>query len=145
MTDPWLSRYGISQRYHPNEDIRGMTLERAAEIFTGQYWPARADELPAYLAIPLMSFSVVEGPEQAVRALEASLGVTVDKGVIGDQTIHAASTTLGQRDKFLVAFFRACRKRFAESPRWLLDGEGWESRQVAASLAAKIWAPMFQG
>ena len=139
VTDPYLSRFGISIKYHPTEDIRNMTRDRAIAIFLKEYWPAGADGLPDYLAIPLMSFSVVEGATQAVYALQRALVVKVD-GDIGNGTIAAAAATLANRDRFLVAFGRACRKRFAESPRWILDGEGWEARQMAASLAAKVWA-----
>lgn len=140
VTDPWLSRYGISSKYHQDEDIRGMSRDRAIEIFIAEYWPKGADALPDYLSIPLLSFAVVEGEMQAAYALQRALVVKVD-GDIGSGTVAAAETTLRDRDAFLVEFGRVCRRRFAESPRWILDGEGWEARQMAASLAAKVWAP----
>lgn len=140
VTDPWPSRYGISSRYHPGVDVTNMTRDGAISIFLKEYWPAGADALPDYLSIPLMSFAVVEGAMEAAYTLQRALVVKVD-GDIGKGTVAAAASTLADRDKFLVAFGRACRKRFAESPRWILDGEGWEARQMAASLAAKVWAP----
>jgi lysozyme family protein len=137
--------YGVSIRYNADRftdaQLRSLTPQGAADYFVERYWPRGANALPDYLSIPLMSFSVVEGPTQAVYALQRALDVKVD-GDIGKATIAAAATTAptGRRDEFLTAFFRACRKRFAESAGWSLDGEGWEARQFAASLAAKSWA-----
>lgn len=142
VTDPWLSCCGISIHYHPEyteADIRAMTPEKAAPVFVKNYWPAGASQLPDYLSIPFMAFSVLEGPSQAVYALQRALVVAAD-GSIGPQTIAAAASTLDKRDAFLEAFFSQCFERFSQSPRWVLDGRGWVTRQLAASLAAKVWA-----
>ncbi len=144
VSDPWLSRWGISLKYHPElgaSGITGMTQEQAVAILTSdQYWLPEWNALPQYLVIPMLSFSVLEGPTQASYALQRALGVKVD-GDVGQNTIAAAATVEPKvrRDPFLKAFFRTCRQRFAESPRWVLDGEGWETRQLGASLAAKVW------
>lgn len=135
--------WGVSLRYNADHftdaQLRALTPQAAADYFVEHYWPkAASTALPDYLSTPLMAFSVLEGPTQAVYALQRALGVKVD-GDIGPQTITAAATTVGKRDEFLTAFFRQCRKRFVQSPNWLSDGEGWESRQLAASLAAKVW------
>jgi lysozyme family protein len=46
------SRYGVSARSYPDEDIPNMTPERAAEIFKLDYWDRiDADNLPAPLAV----------------------------------------------------------------------------------------------
>lgn len=143
VTDPWLSCCGISIHYNPEfseAQIRSMTPERAAPVFVKKYWPEGASALPDYLSIPVMAFSVLEGPVQAAYALQRALDVKVD-GMIGEHTAAAALTTVGNRDAFLIAFFRTCRQRFTQSSRWMIDGEGWEARQLAASLAAKVWAP----
>lgn len=140
-TDPWPSKWGVSQHYHPDlsvADIQSMTQAKAAALFVKSYWLPEWSALPTYLSIPMLSFSVLEGPGQAVVALQRALVVKPD-GNVGPETLAAARTTENRRDQFLEAFFRECRKRFAESPRWILDGEGWVTRQFAASLAAKVW------
>jgi hypothetical protein len=39
------TRYGIAKRYHPAEDIKGLTLDRAKEIYLAEYWiPAGCDQ-----------------------------------------------------------------------------------------------------
>ncbi len=141
-SDPWLSCCGISIHYHPEfteTQIRSMTPEKAAPIFVKGYWPENASSLPDYLSIPLMAFSVLEGPVQAVFALQRALVVPAD-GHIGPQSIAAATTTVSKRDEFLEEFFGQCFVRFSQSQRWPIDGKGWVTRQLAASLAAKVWA-----
>lgn len=142
VTDPWLSCCGISIHYHPEfteAQIRGMTPEKAVPIFVKNYWPDGASQIPDFISIPLMAFSVLEGPSQAVFALQRALVVKVD-GHLGPQTISAATSTVNKRDEFLEEFFGQCFGRFSQSPRWILDGQGWVTRQLAASLAAKVWA-----
>lgn len=40
------TKFGISKRAHPNEDIKGLSLEHALEIYANEYWtPAGCDVL----------------------------------------------------------------------------------------------------
>jgi hypothetical protein len=39
------TNYGISKRYHPNEDIKNMTPKRAGEIYLEEYWMPACDLL----------------------------------------------------------------------------------------------------
>ena len=40
------TNFGVNKRDHPNEDIKGMTKERAGEIYLEEYWiPAGCDEV----------------------------------------------------------------------------------------------------
>ncbi len=41
------TKWGISKRAHPNEDIKNLTLERATDIYYTEYWrPAGCDSIP---------------------------------------------------------------------------------------------------
>jgi hypothetical protein len=40
------TKWGISKRSHPNEDIKNLTVERAKEIYLEEYWKPIADTLP---------------------------------------------------------------------------------------------------
>jgi lysozyme family protein len=42
------TNYGISKRYHPGEDIKNMTVERAKEIYLNEYWIAAGCDGHAY-------------------------------------------------------------------------------------------------
>jgi lysozyme family protein len=40
------TKYGISKRWHPDEDIKNLTIERAKEIYLDEYWnPCKCDNL----------------------------------------------------------------------------------------------------
>jgi hypothetical protein len=40
------TKFGISKRSHPNEDIKNLTVERAKEIYLEEYWVPVSDALP---------------------------------------------------------------------------------------------------
>ena len=40
------TKWGISKRAYPHEDIAGMTVERAKELYCRDYWVPIADALP---------------------------------------------------------------------------------------------------
>lgn len=141
--DPALSRWGISLRYHPEltaSDITGMTQDRAAGILgSSDYWLSSWNALPQYLAVPLLSFSVLDGPVQAAMALQSALGVHVD-GDIGPETGAAANcaNAADPLNGLLRRNFEAQMHRLQTSSRWLLDGVGWAGRQAAAMAAGAV-------
>ena len=84
------TKFGISQKSYPHEDIRHMTEERAKEIYRRDYWdPLRCDELPEKIAIAAFDCAVNQGVGRAARVLQAVLNVETD-GKIGPMTIAAA-------------------------------------------------------
>lgn len=79
----------LSHNSYPNEDIAGMTSERATEIYFNDYWvPVRGDELPFAVALVLFDCAVNQGVRTAIRFLQAALKVGED-GVFGSQTLAA--------------------------------------------------------
>ncbi len=53
------TKYGIAKRYHPDEDIKNLTLERAKEIYLNEYWiPAKCDNTPTPMDICLFDSQV---------------------------------------------------------------------------------------
>jgi lysozyme family protein len=127
--------WGFALRYHPEltGSLQTLTQQQAAQMLAKQYWEASWNDLPSYLATPMLAFSVLEGPGQAAQCLQRALVVHVD-GDIGEQTIHAA--TLPMPIALLESYFGACMDRLHVSPTWSRDGTGWERRQLAASLIA---------
>jgi len=81
------TNYGISKRAHPNEDIKGMTKQRASEIYKKNYWDKiQADSLDKDTAMILMDFAVNSGTPRAARSLQRAVGAD-DDGIIGPKTL----------------------------------------------------------
>lgn len=63
------TRFGISKRAHPNEDIKNLTYERAAQIYRAGYW---FDGLSEPLATVAFDTAVNVGRGRVERWLEAT-------------------------------------------------------------------------
>ncbi len=60
------TKYGISAMSYPNEDIKNLTLARAAEIYRRDYWDqAGCHILTAGVDLPIFDVSVNSGPGRA--------------------------------------------------------------------------------
>lgn len=66
----WESRYGISKRWYPKEDLANMTLERAKGIYRKDYWERIGANVmhDTMLALVYMVFAVHCGQPTAVAA-----------------------------------------------------------------------------
>lgn len=64
------TKYGISKRAYPHEDIKNMTLERATKIYYENYWlKAGCNSLPFPFDIVVFDTSVNMGRRRAVEFL----------------------------------------------------------------------------
>ncbi len=85
-----LTKYGISQRAHPDLDIRNLSEAEAKQIYLHQYWmPAKVNELPDVLKLAQFDASVNTGVKRANKLLQKALKVQAD-GIVGPVTIKAA-------------------------------------------------------
>lgn len=125
------TKYGISRRSYPGEDIAGMTLERAKTIYLRDFWgPAGCDAVPDGLKFDLFDMAVNSGKAAAVRALQRACGERED-GVLGPRTLQAMS---GMNQTRLAARFNGARLALlADLPTWPAFGRGW-ARRVAQNL-----------
>lgn len=91
------TKYGISKRSYPNEDIRNLTVERAIEIYTRDFWnPNRLNEIKNQtVANIIFRFCVHAGSYRAIKLVQQTVNdyipITID-GVIGSQTLNAINT-----------------------------------------------------
>lgn len=125
------TKYGISKRAYPGEDIAGLTLERAKAIYLRDYWgPAGCDAVPDSVRFDLFDMAVNSGVKTAARMLQKVVGETED-GVIGPRTLQAVQSMPAPR---LVARFNGHRLEFmANLTAWPAFGRGW-ARRIAANL-----------
>jgi len=92
-----LTNMGISQRAYPDEDIRGLTVERAKELYKRDYWDRyRTGNLPDRLRHIFVDMCINMGGGRAIKILQEACNsknatkIDVDGG-IGPATIKAAS------------------------------------------------------
>lgn len=129
-----LTKYGISQRAYPGEDIRNLTMARAQELYRRDYWnPIKGDQLPPPLAICLFDMAVNSGVSQAVRTLQKAIDVPVD-GLLGPGTLGKA---LSLPTTILVAYMQAERVLFmSKLPEFATFGRGWARRVISTAIEA---------
>lgn len=125
------TKYGISKRSYPGEDIAGLTLDRAKAIYRRDFWgPAACDALPDTVRFDVFDMAVNSGVAAAARMLQACVGETQD-GIIGPKTLQAVQSMPAAR---LVARFNGRRLAFmADLPTWPAFGRGW-ARRIASNL-----------
>lgn len=129
-----LTKYGISQRSYPGEDVRNLTLSRAKELYRRDFWDrVRGDELPPAVAICLFDYAVNSGVSQAIRTFQRCLGVVAD-GVFGPATLAAARA---REPRSLVIDLQAERLLFlSRLVTWDDFGRGWTRRVISTALEA---------
>jgi lysozyme family protein len=125
------TKFGISKRAHPSEDIAGMTLERAKAIYLRDYWgPVGCDAMPDEVKLHLFDLAVNSGMTAAITMLQAACGESQD-GIIGPLTLQAAQSLPPLR---LVARLNGQRlEHLAGLPTWPAFGRGWVKR-IASNL-----------
>ena len=86
-----LTRWGISQKAYPLEDIRNLSEARARFLFRRDYWNAcQCDQFPEAVAIALADAAFNQGAGTAIRLLQTAVGVPAD-GVLGPVTRAAVA------------------------------------------------------
>lgn len=125
------TKFGISKRAYPGEDIRGLTIMRARELYRRDYWDRiQGDQLPPWIAGQVFDAAVNSGVRQAAMWLQRAVGAHQD-GVIGAKTIATARRA---DPGTAVARFNAARLQFlADLPAWTRFGRGW-ARRIASNL-----------
>lgn len=84
------TKFGISKKSYPKEDIKNLTIERAKEIYKRDFWDKiKGDQIQNdELALNLFDFAVNGGVGTSIKTLQKALNVDVD-GVIGNDTLSA--------------------------------------------------------
>lgn len=75
-TDPGgETKYGISKRAHPNEDIKNLTPERALEIYQKEYWaPIGGDNMPVPYCVVAFDSAVNCGVSRTLGWIRTTKG-----------------------------------------------------------------------
>ena len=134
------TKYGISKRSYPNEDIKNLTLERTKEIYRRDFW--RYDAITSQaVATKVFDFAVNMGAKTANRLLQQAcceLGSHVDvDGMPGPRTFAAVNDLEGRMPgSVLASLIRLAedhyRKIVANSPQQEKFLHGWLARAARA-------------
>ena len=66
------TKWGISKRAHPEEDIEHLTPERAAQLYADEYWsPLGCDNIPYPFNVVVFDTAVNCGPKRAADWCQA--------------------------------------------------------------------------
>jgi lysozyme family protein len=123
------TKYGISRRSYPNEDIKGMTVDRAKDIYYCDFWlPLQIGDLPDKISLVLFDMAVNMGRTKAIERLQEAVSVKVD-GFLGPVTRTALKAKYGPE---LVAEIAVRRIMYYSSlDTFPTFGLGWVRRSVA--------------
>lgn len=133
------TKFGISKRSFPDEDIAALTIGRATQLYSERYWqPLAAGHLPRCTATALFDWAVHSGVMPAAQALQSELrGLKVD-GRVGTRTRErlaqrmAAGLTDGDLAyKIVMRRVRFLTKHVARRPHSLRFLHGWMRRTHA--------------
>ncbi len=125
------TNFGISKRAYPMEDIAGMTVERAKQIYLRDYWgPAGCDTVPDPIKFDLFDLAVHSGVKTAIKTLQRAVFATPD-GVLGPMTL--AGVNMMSADCLIRRFNGLRLALMADLPTWPAFGRGW-ARRIAANL-----------
>jgi lysozyme family protein len=125
------TKYGISKRSYPLEDIEHMTVDRAREIYRRDFWgPAGCDAMPDGAKLQVFDMAVNSGVRAAIKAAQKACGEHED-GILGPLTLQAVQSMPAAR---FIARFNGARLAFlADLHTFPAFGRGW-CRRIAANL-----------
>lgn len=103
------TKYGVSKRAYPNEDIPNLTLDRAKQLYLRDYWdPAGCEALPWARALMVFDAAVNQGASFAKTLTGRVEDMAADRAV-----------------------------RYAKSPKFPLFGRGWNRRLALTVIASQ--------
>ena len=128
------TRFGVSKRSYPGEDIRNLTVGRAKAIYLRDYWaPMHCDDLPEDVRFELFDMAVNMGVKTATKCLQAAVGAPED-GVVGPVTLRALATA---HPAWLLRSIQARRLlAYTDTKAWDTFGRGWVRRVAKNMLEA---------
>ncbi|WP_153448460.1 glycoside hydrolase family 108 protein [Vibrio algicola] len=124
------TKFGISQRAFPHENIADLTIDDAVALYYAHYWlVASCNDLPDPLSLAVFDAAVQHGVRAAIKMLQEVAGVVAD-GIYGPKTHEAV---YAKDDEYLLSVYHLRRARFyariiKKNPTQSRFIEGWHNR-----------------
>jgi len=125
------TKWGISKYAYPNLDIKNLSQRHAEHIYEKDYWNyLKCEILPCFLRLSVFDCAVNQGPHNATKFLQSTLGVKVD-GIFGNKTIDAAKLA---DQETLINFSRKRLAHYWTRGQFEKYGKGWTHRLLKISI-----------
>lgn len=120
------TKFGISKRSFPLEDIKNLTLERAKKLYKDFYWNiCQCDAMPVPLNLIVFDCAVNQGTFTAIKILQNILGVEVD-GIIGNETLRKIKEK--NLNELVELYLTDRALRYCMNKHFYIYGRGWLRR-----------------
>jgi lysozyme family protein len=135
------TKYGISKKYHPDIDIKNLTVEQAKEIYRKEYWDKwNFSDIRDQMIAELIFNFMVTNPAQTFRSIQKALnrvGVTLlIDGVMGKKTIdglnHRELNDFWLLDRFKLEMIGYYNSIVSRDKTQLGNLNGWINRVIDA-------------
>jgi len=120
------TKFGISKRAYPDENIKELTYERARELYKRDYWDtAHCDQVPDEIKYIHFDSAINMGVRMAVKLLQRSGGI-VDDGMWGKDTLAASkNVTLDRYASERILQYEDLVKQRPMNEKFI---KGWKNR-----------------
>lgn len=129
------TKYGISKRAYPTEDIKNLTVEKAKMIYRRDYWDAmKCGDMPYSVALQVFDFGVNAGTDISAKTLQKLVGVAQD-GKIGKITLGAVKA---QNEAVLSQKIGVARiLYYSNLAKWGIYANSWVTRTLKCLCTTK--------
>ncbi len=118
---------GISKRYHPNEDIKNLTRERANALLYNEVWNWNGiNKLPREIRGFVFDHGIRTSPQNAIETTHRALGINPVGDIIGDITLNLLQNT--NYEDFLQKYQNLVREQDKNNANYNYFGNGWNNR-----------------
>jgi len=118
---------GISKRYHPNEDIKNLTRERANALLYNEVWNWNGiNKLPREIRGFVFDHGIRTSPQNAIETTHRALGINPVGDIIGNTTLNLLQHT--DYEDFLHKYQNLVREQDRNNANYNYFGKGWNKR-----------------
>ena len=121
------TKFGISKRYHPNEDIKNLTRERANALLFKEIWNWNGiNTLPSEIKGFVFDHGIRTSPQNAIETTHSALGINPVGDIIGKTTLSRLKNM--DYNEFLHKYKELVKEQDKQRGGYGRFGTGWDNR-----------------